>query len=282
MREILIYDRFMVGKTSTSYGINDPLHFRWVHLEDQFGQPYLIDTVPHDICVYTEHMIHMPDKIGKVKIGWMIEPEEYIPGAYEWIKENYDEFDYIFTWNKELLSISKKFIFLNPGGSWITREEAEIFPKNKLCSMIASDKEFMSGHKIRRQVFEQFKNRFDRYGRDTVPLLNIIDAYKDYMFTVVVENVKQDYMFSEKLTTPILCGTIPIYYGCPSLVNFLDIRGIIPFNEIEELPSILDSITEDKYMVMLPYVKENFKLAKKYQLLEDSLYYKLVELKLIS
>lgn len=271
----------MAGAPSTSYGMNLPLNFRWVNAEGQYGDPELANLAPKDVVVYTDHCIQYSHKIGKKKIAWLIEPEEYFPWSYAWIKENYHEFDYVFTWRKDLLSWDKRFQFLKPGNSWIKREDISVYPKTKMCSMIASAKEFMSGHVLRRKIFTDFANSFDRYGRDTVPLDYVLDAYKDYMFTVVVENVHQDFMFTEKLVTPILCGTIPIYSGCPSLSNFFDMRGIITLDSIDQMPSILESLTVEKYQQMLPFAELNFRLAQKYQLLEDDLYEKLVELKVI-
>lgn len=281
LRNILIYDRFMAGKPSTSYGINCPLNFRWANAEEQYGDPELANIVKKDIVVYTDHCIQYPNKIGQNKIAWLIEPEQYFPWSYAWIKENFHEFELIFTWHKDLLSIDKRFHFLNPGNSWIKREDASIYSKTKLCSMIASDKQFMSGHILRREIFNGFANSFDRYGKDTVPLDYVIEAYKDYMFTIVVENVNQDYMFTEKLITPMLCGTVPIYSGCPSLGNFFDMRGIITFDKIWQIPNILETLTIEKYKKMLPFIELNFRLAQRYQLLEDNLYEKLVELKVI-
>lgn len=271
----------MAGATSTTYGINLPLNHQWVNLEDQYGNPELINTGRSDVVVYTDHCIQFPDKIGKTKIGWLLEPEEYFPWSYAWVRENYKEMDYIFTWKKELLSIDSRFIFLKPGNSWIRRADAQIYPKTKLCSMIASDKDFMEGHQLRRNIFARYQDRFDRYGKDTVPLDYVLPAYQDYMFTVAVENVKEDYMFSEKLVCALLTGTVPIYWGCPSLSNFFDMRGIITFDTSNQVRGILDSITPEKYNEMLPYIQKNYYLAKKYELIDDSLYEKLVEMKLI-
>lgn len=281
MREILIFDRHFAGKHSSTYDINLPLHFRWVNAEEQFGDPQYAETASKDFVIYTDHCLTFPDKIGKVKIAWVIEPEEYIPELYEYIRHNHDEFDYVFTWNKELLQTHKKFIFLEPGNSWMRRDEPEIFNKTKLISMIASEKKFMAGHCYRRHIFETYAHVFDRYGRDTNPVKEISEAYKDYKFTVVVENSRQDYMFTEKIITPMLCGTIPIYYGCPSIGDFFNMDGIFTFTTEQRFNQILNSISDETYERMLPAAIENFHTAKKYQLLEDNLYIKLLQLKLL-
>ena len=96
---------------------------------------------------------------------------------------------------------------------------------------------------------------------------------KDYAFALVIENCKMDYYFTEKLVECIITGTIPIYYGCPNISKFFDLRGIITFNTQEELDDILSNLNEEKYNSMLEYAKINYEKAKNsYVLDNDSLY----------
>jgi hypothetical protein len=293
----------MNSKASSSYDVNLPLKFKWAFCLDhpRYGNPKLINEVSHDVVFYTDECIWLPNKIGKIKVAWMLEPPEYSPQTFEWISINYKEFDYVFTWDKELLKIDKRFIFYPPGNSWVPREEIGIYPKNKNISIVASFKNFMAGHKLRHNIINTYKQKYDIdwYGRRDIlysdknyiapfdknvqnTVENILDAYKDYMFTIVVENSIRDYAFSEKIVTPIMAGTIPIYNGCKSIGDFFDTRGIITFDTLEELDNILGSLNEQKYNEMLPYVKENFERGKNYQLMEDYIFNKLLEMDLIT
>jgi len=87
-----------------------------------------------------------------------------------------------------------------------------------------------------------------------------------------MENQSRDYHFSEKLINPIIVGTIPIYYGMPSIGDYFDTRGMIIFNDVEEIGDILSSLNEELYDSMLPYARENFKIAQDYILSEDWMY----------
>jgi hypothetical protein len=290
----------MIGKFSTNYSIFPPLNFKWAHADDKYGDPSFVHRVPNDVVIYTDMQIMRQPKIGKVKIAWLLEPPEYEPKKYEYIKQNYREFDYIFTWDKNLLEIDSRFILYTTGNSWIPRDEIAIYSKDKLLSMSASWKKFMSGHAIRHQILDRYMKSYnihwfgkrglnpaDNYIAPFDPTIqntitNLIDAYKDYMFTIVVENQNLDYMFSEKLVSPILCGTIPIYYGMPSIDKFFDTRGMIIFDSIDELDDILSNLSLEKYEQMLPYARINFERAKGYQLLEDGIYDKLVEMKVLT
>ena len=81
------------------------------------------------------------------------------------------------------------------------------------------------------------------------------------MFSVVMENSIADNYYTEKIIDCFITGNIPIYRGCKNIGKFFDKRGIIEFNNIEDLRHILDSLTPQIYEEMLPYVKINFELA---------------------
>jgi hypothetical protein len=84
------------------------------------------------------------------------------------------------------------------------------------------------------------------------------------MFTIVIENCKEDYYFTEKLIDCLLSGTIPIYWGCPSIHNFFDKDGILQFNTVEECVQIIKNITENDYFKRLSIVNANFETALQY------------------
>ena len=297
----------MVGKFSTNYSIFPPLNFRWIHADEKYGDPSAIHHTPNDVVFYTDDLIWMENKTGKIRIAWILEPPEYMPKTHAWIrhKDAYEQFDYVFTWDKRLLGTDDRFLLYTTGNSWIQRDAVGIYPKDKFLSMAASWKKFMSGHAFRHQILDRYMTQYGIhwYGKrgqnpqdnyilpfdSTVQntITDLIDAYKDYMFTIVVENQNLDYMFSEKIVSPILCGTIPIYYGMPAIGEFFDTRGMLIFNNIEELGAILKSLTVtpyayvEKYMEMLPYAQDNFEKAKGYQLLEDGIFDKLVQMNVI-
>jgi len=230
-----------------------------------------------DVVVYTDKMIMRKDKIGKIKIAWIFEPPEINPQVYDYIKKNYIEFDYIFTWVKELLSIDDRFKFTTYGTSWIPEKDYAIYEKSKLVSIVSSGKNQLPGHILRHQAIKSFNN-MDVFGRGYNPIQSLLVAYKDHMFTVVIENVKTDCNMSEKLITPLLCGTIPIYYGCPSVGDYFDMNGILTFDTLDDLKIILNSLTEQKYHDMIDSVKINFERAKSHQLADDMFFHNLKKL----
>ena len=58
-------------------------------------------------------------------------------------------------------------------------------------------------------------------------------------------------------------------------------NGILTFTTEQRFNQIITSLSDELYESMLPFVKENFNKAKRYQLLEDNLYIKLAQMNLI-
>jgi hypothetical protein len=208
--------------------------------------------------------------------GWILEPPIISPGEYNFARINYEKFEKIFTYDRELLELDSKFVLLPIGGCWINYEDQKIYEKNKLISFISSTKNFGApGHKLRDDVRKSIDNKVDSYGKGHNDIDSKLDGLKDYMFSIVIENSKLDYYFTEKIIDCFITGTIPIYWGCPSIGDFFDLNGVITFNTIEELEDILKHINYDLYKSKLEYVKKNFELSKKYSITDDLIYEKI-------
>ena len=86
------------------------------------------------------------------------------------------------------------------------------------------------------------------------------------MFSVAIEN--NDQYFSEKLLDCFLTGTIPIYYGTPSVGKWFNTEGMIILEDSFDI----ESLTEDVYYDKMDAVKDNFERALKMEILEDFIY----------
>lgn len=265
MREFLIF-----CSDPSGFYYNPIQNFRWT----------TTDYSKDDVVFYTDRMMLMTPKIGKVKIGWVFEPEQLNLEVYNYIKSNYKEFDYIFTWDKRLCRIDDRIQFIPYTTSWISQPDYDIYDKTKLVSIIASKKNSLPGHILRHEAVAAYP-QMDAYGRGYEPVKSLLTPFKDYAFTVAIENTNDDCNMSEKLVTPMLCGTIPIFYGCPSIGKVFNDKGILSFSNVTELGKILNSLSFELYNELLPFVKDNYERAKGLQLVDDRVYEKLVELKII-
>ena len=253
-------------------------------IDNIFGPAKYVDTVPYhdkiqwtknrfnnDIMFYTDMNLTNVSKTVKTNIAWIVESPEITKGAYTWIRNNYDKFDYVLTFDKQLLEISDKFILNNIGECWIKPEDQKVYKKTKNISIIASGKNQTHGHQLRHEIIRNIKN-IDVYGRGYKPVENKVIALKDYRYSIVIENVKKDYYFSEKLIDSFRTGTVPIFYGCPSIGDFFDIRGMIIFDNVYELNKEISELTDEKYNSMKKYIDINFEKAKNYCFAEDNIY----------
>ncbi len=240
-----------------------------------------------DIVIYTNQNLKHIDNRALKNIAFICESYDYHKRYYDWIKLNHEKFDLVLTWNKELLELNpNKFKLQLFGTTWINEKYRKIYIKKKLCSIIASNKRVTSGHKLRHVIIDYLLNNkiknIDFYGGrfNNLPYMTTkayteehsgqhesnqkINALKDYMFSICVLSSKSDYEFDEKLIDCFLTGTVPIFWGCPSIHKFFNIKGMLIFNTLQECINIINTLTIEKYTEMLPYIKENFETAKKY------------------
>ena len=99
-----------------------------------------------------------------------------------------------------------------------------------------------------------------------------IEGLKDYRYHFVIENVRRDFWFTEKLIDCFVTGTIPIFWGCPGINGYFNTKGMKIFQKLTDLPPLLKECTVEEYDRMLPFIKINFKKAKNYILAEDYIY----------
>lgn len=225
------------------------------------------------ITVFTES--YMDDEIVdlvkcKTKILWLIEPRAIHPHAYERVISIEDKFDYILTYDTELLSRGDKYLKYVVGQSRVSLDEANIYDKTKMVSLIASGKRMTYGHRFRHDITNHFNGiGVDYWGSAYRPFTSKMDPLKDYYFSISIMNSKVDNFFTEILVDNFMLGTIPIFWGCPNIGDYFDINGIITFDTIEELEEILNNLTVEKYIEKLDSVKKNFTLAKNFVSTDD-------------
>lgn len=232
-------------------------------------QKQINDTEPVFI---TDNSLYQEFNIKNPKIAWLLEPRSINPNIYEYVKNNHHKFDIILTYDKELLSINNKFKFYPHSGCWIKTEDQKIHDKTKLLSIIASGKNQTPGHKLRHDIINSDKNKMDVYGRGYNPVENKITALKDYAFSIIIENIKTDYYFTEKLIDAFITGVVPIYFGCPSIGDIFNIDGMIIVDDLTTLQNEINSLSLDRYKSMKKAIKENFDRVQSFKLAEDWIY----------
>lgn len=208
------------------------------------------------------------------KVAILIEPPEIYSNHYSFIANNYKKFDHIITYSKGYLDFdSKRFLYYNNFFPWVPEEDHKIWPKSKMCSIVASHKMDTTGHRLRHQIINSFKDKFDIHGCGYTKFeYSKTNMYKDYMYSVAVMNCKFDDYLTEIVTDCFAVGTVPIFWGTQNIGKYFNPKGIIQFNSIEELNFILNNINEQDYYSRMDAIKENFQIATKYTTIEDYLF----------
>lgn len=116
--------------------------------------------------------------------------------------------------------------------------------KQKLCSFVGNlnHDAFPPGYQLGRDANQivQGDSRVSCYGRSLRPVEGKNEALESFAFTIAMESSREDFCFTERLIDCILAGTIPLYWGCPSITRFFDPRVILSFSCISELRKLLD------------------------------------------
>ena len=125
------------------------------------------------------------------------------------------------------------------GFLWHITPRIDIFNsvKKNLMSIVVSNKRYTNGQIYRHHLVRAILGTnlpIDIYGNGCSLYEHFHDSrikgyfgelepYSDYKYTICVENFALMDYFSEKITNPLLCGTIPIYLGCKKIDTYFSI-----------------------------------------------------------
>ena len=155
-------------------------------------------------------------------------------------------------------------------------EYYNIFNTNKKfqLSHVMSRKNFLPGHNLRHETKEIIikKRDFDLFFPESIPMEEKYKLFEDSMFHIAIENTRNVNYISEKIIDCFATGTIPIYWGCPSIKDFFDINGIITFNNIDELKDIIKTLDIELYRSKIQHILNNFDLCRKYMVCDNLIY----------
>lgn len=237
--------------------------------------------------------VHLPEHVnykGVIKIALLEEvptiydyaqacnPNTFHP--YKWLAENHHHFDYVMGTYRFLGDMvgQNKYHWICFHINGIAPEDYGMYEKERNISIIASHKQWTTGHKMRHKIISKFHNHIDVYGKG---YNNVIDNYNvmgkiiglaPYCFSITIPNTNIDDFFSEQLTDAMAVGTIPVFCGTKNLGRYFNTNGIIQFDSVDEFEQILPTLTKELYYSKIDAVKENLEIAKTYKTTVDWLY----------
>ena len=126
--------------------------------------------------------------------------------------------------------------------------------KDKLISVITSNKAFTQGHIDRlhfvKKLKEHFGDKIDVFGRGFNDFGDKWDVLSRYKYHIVIENSSQSYYWTEKMNDCLLAETFPFYYGCTNMDDYISKDAFMPIDikhPDEAIAIIEKAIAQNKY-----------------------------------
>jgi hypothetical protein len=139
--------------------------------------------------------------------------------------------------------------------------------------MFYSGKNSTAGHRLRTEIVDQLGGRIDVFGKGVgghVP--SKFEILKHYRYCIVIESGQAEHYFTEKIIDPISVGTIPVYWGCPSIGQFFNESGITSLEWILDDDGFDYWLTKERYNSLGHIMAKNLEKARNYAICEDWMY----------
>jgi hypothetical protein len=221
------------------------------------------------ITLFTNNCLDKVVEVSSpIKIAWMIEARAIFPSSYEKLMELEDKFDYIITYYEDLLKRdTKKYLPYVMGCCRIPSEDQKIYPKTKVLSHLVTRQMTTFPHQFRHTLarfFSEGNYPVTIFGPNHTPYPTKLEAHKDFMFSIIIMNSSENFFITEWLIDCFMCGTIPIFYGCPDVGKFFNTEGILQLRDFNDILTILPTLTQELYDSKKEAIAENFEKAKAY------------------
>lgn len=204
---------------------------------------------------------------SKYKFGILLESSRTFPAAAAAALKSEHRLDLILTHDDKLLERGPPYCHYIPGGTLLNASDSLCrVVKSSQASISVSRKIELEGHQLRHRVVRELAPEFglEVFGYGYKPYVRALTPYENFRYTVVIENEISRYNISEKILEPLLCRTVPIYWGTAEVLSRFDPKGIIVFESVADLRSILRNISNRDYENRMESIEANFVTAKKY------------------
>lgn len=219
---------------------------------------------------YTDMLLEKAVGAPGLKVAWLLEPPSLHDTHYKKAIEMEQVFDYILTFDKLLAARGKPWLYYPLGGSWIKPSSWGMAPKTRMISIIASEKTGAVGHKLRHEIVSRLRGKIDVWGRGYTPIGSKTHGLYDYRYSIVVESIKLDDYFSEKLIDCLSVGTVPIYWGCQAVAELFSPCGMLFFNDLDTLEQIVKRVcSKADYERRREAIADNIQRAGEFICAED-------------
>lgn len=146
------------------------------------------------------------------------------------------------------------------GYSYEEAKDLAPIEKDLNLSCITSKTRFFKGHQHRFSILENFQKAYpeiELFGRGYRFVENKNEAFARYRYSLVMENSRYPYYFTEKIFDCLLNWTVPIYFGSPNITDFLPQDCVIELSgSAQETDSQISNLTPEDYQRRLGAIAE--------------------------
>jgi len=240
------------------------------HFDSEVFKKKLSHLKDVNFSLFVDSTPETQNELSEVNILVLQEPNEYF-GLHDWAIHNKHLFSVILTWDDKVINNCDNAIFLPFGHTWFKPDQYQKNHDKKFqISHLRGNLLKTYGHSLRHELLDRQneikipKKFFDVYGdRYNIEKARVDkeEVFGDSMFGVAIENVSHNGYFSEKILDCFLLKTIPVYWGCSSIISFFKQDGIIIFDNIDDLIVKVNKIDESYYNERKDIIEENYNLA---------------------
>lgn len=245
----------LLRQTPGGHGVWDEVQFSF---DQQSNYDYLIvlNYIPDD----------MKSEIVPGRTwGFMQEP--YIEHKFDWVVQGHEQFDKVFT--HHMFDDAEKYVGTQTCLPWHIGKSIdelltmEIPMKNRCLSWITSNKTTFPGHKVRMKFYEHISTRkdlkFDLFGYGFNTIVDKWQGLAAYQYSLAIENSSSEHYWTEKVSDCLLSYSLPFYYGCTNLEDYLPSDSFIriDINDVEESVKIINAaIASDQWNKRLDAIRK--------------------------
>ncbi|MFD3190219.1 glycosyltransferase family 10 domain-containing protein [Sedimentitalea sp. HM32M-2] len=228
---------------------------------DRLTGKRVADMAPDDhLIVYPKTALHVrPRWHCPARVSMMVVEPNIMHGHHlRLLRATHRRFFRVFSYDRDFLARIPNGIFLPYGTTWVPDWRDLSIEKTAHMSLIASAKRDHPGHKLRHAMVEfvqQQRLDVQVMGRGYTPFDRKSDGLAPFRYSIVIENVQQPNYFSEKLIDAILCETVPIYWGCPNIGEFIDTSAMILCDSEARMQDAIRAASVEDYQRRLPALR---------------------------
>ena len=205
---------------------------------------------------------------------------------------NHEQYDLILTSDEEILRNCPNSVLFPYGTTWLNKghinhpdglgvydESLDELCENKkyeVSFLGSAPRRDVEGYDIRRSLWSHqehikmprkfyisTRNAWGLVG-ETLPEDDKKHLFES-QFSIVIESSCVNNYFTEKLMDAFITKTVPIYWGCPNIGRFFDLRGMILIDSDGAIIGACNEyINEDTYENIRPHIEENYNRAKEF------------------